>query len=323
MAPPAPPIDADPSTSGLAVAEKQIVLLSGLAGAGKTTAARALEDLGFFVVDNLPPQLIETLIHLADTAGGGGGDGVKRLAFVADAREQAFLQGFPETWARLRASGHKLLLVFLECTDDVLVKRFQETRRRHPLDVAEESGKVQRSGGGGGGAGILAAIQQERRLLDEVKALADHIIDTGALSVHDLKRLVIERFGDVSPGLAVTVTSFGFKHGLPVDLDMCFDARFLLNPYFVEELRPQTGLDEPVRRYVLAQPDAAPYLDRIVDLVAFLIPRFAAEGKSYATVAIGCTGGRHRSPALTEEVVKRLQGAGFDVRARHRDVERT
>ena len=292
---------------------RQIVVLTGLAGAGKTTAARALEDLGFFVVDNLPPQLIEPLIAFAE---GAASDSKKRLGFVVDAREAASLHEFPATWARLKASGHRLLLLFLDCADDVLVRRFQETRRRHPLDKTDDNTSQV------GDAGLLSAIARERRLLDEMRNRADFVIDTRTLSVHELKRLVIERFGDERSGLTVTLTSFGFKHGLPTDLDLCFDARFLPNPYFVDALRKKTGLDDDVAAYVLGQPDAQLFLDKVCDLVAFLIPRFSAEGKSYATVALGCTGGKHRSVALVEAAVARLRAQGFDVNVRHRDVER-
>jgi UPF0042 nucleotide-binding protein len=288
---------------------KQIVVVSGLAGAGKTTAARALEDLGYFVVDNLPPSLIETLISLA-------GDGRPKLAFVVDAREARFLAAFPETWTRLQRAGHRLLLLFLDCADDVLVRRFQETRRRHPLDFSDENTSPL------GDSGLLNAIARERALLDDVKGEADAIIDTRSLSVHDLKRIVVERFGDTEVQLQATLMSFGFKRGLPAELDLCFDARFLPNPYFVEDLRAGTGLDAHVRDFVLKQPDAAPFLDKVVDLVAFLLPRFATEGKSYATVAIGCTGGRHRSVALVEAAVARLRASGLEVGARHRDLDR-
>lgn len=296
---------------------KQVIVLSGLAGAGKSTAARALEDLGFFVVDNLPPALIEPLIRM--TSGGER----RRFAFVVDAREAGFLREFPTTWTRLlelaeqgTLAAHPLLL-FLDCDDDVLVRRFQETRRRHPLDVTDASSSQV------GVSGLYTAIATERALLAEVKARADTIIDTRGLSVHDLKRLVSERFGGDSEKLLVTLLSFGFKYGLPADLDLCFDARFLQNPYFVETLRHQTGRDAAVRDYVFADSDAATYLDKIVDLTAFLVPRFAVEGKSYATVAIGCTGGRHRSVALVEAGVAALRARGVDVRSRHRDVERT
>ncbi len=280
-------------------------MLSGLAGAGKTTAARALEDLGFFVVDNLPPQLIETLITMVDSLGGGG---LRRLAFVVDAREAAFLRELPTTWDRLRKAGqHKLMLVFLDCSDEVLVRRFKETRRRHPLDD---------------GGGVLQGIEKERALLQDISMRADAIVDTRELSVHELKRLIAERFGvEGQKRQLVTVLSFGFKHGLPHELDMCFDVRFLPNPFFVEELRPMSGNDEPVQSYVLGQPDAGPFLDRLDDMVSFLLPRFEHEGKTYVTVAVGCTGGRHRSPTIANALGARLRARGVDARVVHRDID--
>jgi len=305
------------TTTGV-TSPKKIVVVSGLAGAGKTTAARALEDLGYFVVDNLPPPLIEPLLALS-------GDGRDRLAFVVDAREAAFLQEFPSTWGRLRDAGHQLLLLFLDCADEVLVRRYQETRRRHPLDRSDDADAVTEPAADHAGAGwsaLSTAIARERVLLDDVKARADVIVDTRALSVHELKRIVTARFGEATATLQATLVSFGFKRGLPAELDLCFDARFLPNPFFVEALRRRSGLDPEVRDFVLQQPSTGPFVDKIVDLVGFLLPLFAAEGKSYATVAIGCTGGRHRSVALVEAAVARLRQAGFDVAARHRDLDR-
>ena len=299
------------------MAGPQVIVLSGMAGAGKTTAARALEDLGFYVVDNLPPQLIEPLITMASGIGGR-----RKFAFVIDAREQQFLREFPTTWSRLveLANNGTLaaqpMLLFLDCDDDVLVRRFQETRRRHPVDgQPDESGDVVSHS-------LYGAIATERRMLAEVRDRADTVIDTRGLSVHDLKRLVTDRFGGERTGLVVTLLSFGFKYGLPSDLDLCFDARFLPNPYFVEALRLHTGLDQPVRDYVFKAPDAQLYLDKIVDMTTFLAPRFATEGKSYATIAIGCTGGRHRSVALVEAGVVALREQGIEVKARHRDFQR-
>ena len=288
----------------MSAGERQIVVLSGLAGAGKTTAARALEDLGFFVVDNLPPQLIETLITMADSSGGL----LQRIAFVIDAREASFLREFPPTWDRLKKGGqHKLLLVFLDCNDEVLVRRFKETRRRHPLDE---------------GDGVLGAIARERQLLSEVSMRADVIVDTRQLSVHALKRSIADRFGsEGQKRQLVTVLSFGFKHGLPHELDLCFDVRFLPNPFFVEDLRPLSGQDDEVRNYVLRQADTPVFVEKLDDMVSFLLPRFAHEGKSYVTIAIGCTGGRHRSPAIAHELGQRLRARGIDARVLHRDVD--
>jgi UPF0042 nucleotide-binding protein len=294
---------------------KKIVVVSGLAGAGKSTAARALEDLDYFVVDNLPPPLIEPLLSLA-------GDGRDRLAFVVDARDAAYLHDFDAIWTRLREAGHELLLLFLDCADEVLVRRYQETRRRHPLDRSEFVPDVGGNPAQPSRSVLETAIQRERSVLDEMKARADAIIDTRALSVHELKRLVAERFGDPTSTLQATFVSFGFKRGLPAELDLCFDARFLPNPFFVDGLRRQSGLDAEVRDFVLGQQDTGPFLDKIVDLTGFLLPLFSAEGKSYATVAIGCTGGRHRSVALVEAAVARLREAGFHVAARHRDLDR-
>ena len=286
------------------MATKRIVVVTGLAGAGKTTAARALEDLGFFVVDNLPPQLIETLVSLSDSSGGE----LRRIALVVDAREAKFLKEFGPAWDRMRSSSHEVTLLFLDASDEELVKRFKETRRRHPLDD---------------GSGVRQGIERERELLEEMQNRADEIILTDDLSVHDLKQRITERFGAAEPErLALTVMSFGFKRGLPPELDLCFDCRFLQNPYFVEELRPLTGTHPDVSSYVLAQPDALAFLDKVEDMVSFLLPRFAQEGKAYVTTAIGCTGGQHRSVALAQALGERLKGRGLKVRVVHRDAGR-
>lgn len=296
--------------------KKKIVVLSGLAGAGKSTAARALEDLGFFVVDNLPPSLIETLLQLSDVSGGER----QKLAFVIDAREATFLKDFGPTWDRLRGLGHELMLLFLDASDEVLVRRFQETRRRHPLDVSSNPSADGPSDGSR--AGLLDAITRERKLLADVSMRADAIVDTRKLNVHELKKVIGDRFGsEATERLVVTVMSFGFKHGVPHELDLCFDVRFLPNPFFVENLRPLSGTDAAVAEFVMGQPDTQAFMAKAEDLVAFLLPRFEREGKSYVTVAIGCTGGRHRSPAVAAAFAGRLAERGISVRVAHRDVD--
>lgn len=284
--------------------KKRIIVVSGPAGAGKTTAARALEDLGYFVVDNLPPQLMETLIDLSDTSG----NELRQLAFVIDARDTRFLKNFGPVYERITAAKHHLTLLFLDCTDDTLVKRFKETRRRHPLET---------------GDGVLAAIGQERTLLEDIQNRADLTLMTQSLSVHDLKREIQDRFSvQQTKSLLTTIMSFGFKHGLPPELDMCFDVRFLPNPYFTEELRFRTGLEQPVQEFVYRQEGAQEFLSQVQKLAKFLIPRFAKEGKSYVTFAIGCTGGKHRSVALSEALAAHLREDDHTVRIVHRDVEK-
>jgi len=290
--------------STLPTRQKRVVVVSGLAGAGKTTAARALEDLGFFVVDNLPPSLIETLITLADTAGGKQ----RSLAFVVDAREQDFLADFGPAWDRIKGAGHDATLLFLDCSDDVLVRRYKETRRRHPQDT---------------GGGVLSGIALERKLLEDVTHRADAIVDTRDLTVHELKKVIGDRFGSESAARArVSVLSFGFKYGLPLELDVCFDVRFLPNPFFVDALKQKPGLDPDVRAFVVEKPDTALFVDKAVDLATFLLPRFQHEGKAYVTFAIGCTGGRHRSVVVAELFAERLRAQGVDVTVTHRDVTR-
>jgi UPF0042 nucleotide-binding protein len=279
----------------------RLVVVTGVSGAGKSIALRALEDLGFYAVDNLPlpmvPQLIELLASRPD---------IDRVALGIDARSGNFLAGVATIFADLRFRGHSVEVLFLEASDEILIRRFSETRRRHPLSDTD----------------IRAGVSAERQTLAALRQEASALVDTGSLNVHVLRGLIQERYGRGEGELAVTLLSFGFKHGLPADLDLCFDARFLPNPYFVEALRPKTGLDAVVADYVMGQPDAPIFLDKVCDLVSFLIPRFAAEGKSYATVAIGCTGGRHRSVTLVEAAVRRLRAAGFEVKVRHRDVDK-
>lgn len=286
------------------MSRKRIVVVSGLAGAGKSTAAKALEDEGFFVVDNLPTPLLSTLVSLADTAG----DELRRLAIVIDGRDATVSARFDDAWRAVKAAGHHVELLYLEAADDVLVKRFKETRRRHPL--SGERGAV-RDG-----------IVRERALLAPIRKVADEVISTDGMTVHQLKAHVMRRFTEQPAGrMLVTVMSFGFKHGLPPELDLCFDARFLPNPYFIEELRPKSGLDAPVAEYVFNHDEAHAFLDKLDDMLQFLLPRYLAEGKAYLTVAIGCTGGQHRSVALAEALGARMP-ENVTCEVVHRDVRR-
>ncbi|WP_242346246.1 RNase adapter RapZ [Anaeromyxobacter terrae] len=283
----------------------EVVILTGVSGSGKSTALRALEDAGFYCVDNLPILFLEKLLELSGHTAGE----VSRIALVVDAREGRFLADAPRVIREIRQQGADVEVLFLDASDESLVRRYSETRRRHPL--AGETGTVP--------DGIAA----ERRALAALKAIADEVIDTTTLNVHELKRLVTRRFGSSEGArLGVTVVSFGFRFGLPTHADLVLDVRFLPNPYFIPELKPHPGTDPRVASFVLGQADAKAFLERIVDLLGFLLPRYRAEGKSYLTIAIGCTGGRHRSVALAGALSERLEAGGQPVRLWHRDVEK-
>jgi UPF0042 nucleotide-binding protein len=283
----------------------RIVLVTGMSGAGKSTATKALEDLGFFCIDNLPVMLLPKLLELVSH---GTSDEVQRLAIVVDAREGRFLDSTPAALDEVRREGHQLEVVFFDCADDALIRRFSETRRRHPLSA---EGSVQ------------DGITEERRLLEQIRALADQIIDTTRMTVHELRDAVTARFGGggAAEALNVTLLSFGFRNGIPPASDLVFDVRFLPNPYFVEGLKPHPGTDPRVAQWVLERAQTQEFLARLESLLAFLIPQYRAEGKSYLTVSIGCTGGRHRSVALAEELGKRLgERNRAKVKVTHRDV---
>jgi len=289
----------------VAVETHRIVLVTGMSGAGKSTATKTLEDLGYFCIDNLPVMLLPKLLELVSH---GTSDEVQRLAIVVDAREARFLEKTPASVEEVRREGHSLEVVFFDCADDVLLRRFSETRRRHPLSP---DGTVQ--------DGIAA----ERRLLEPMRALADQIIDTTRLNVHELRDAVTAKFG--GPGqddkLNLTLLSFGFRNGIPPASDLVFDVRFLPNPYFVEGLKPHPGTDPRVMQWVLERPATQEFLQRLESMLQFLIPQYRAEGKSYLTVGIGCTGGRHRSVALAEELGRRLtEKHRANVKVTHRDV---
>jgi UPF0042 nucleotide-binding protein len=279
-----------------------VVVVTGMAGAGRSTAAKVLEDLGFFVIDNLPPTLIGQAVEQAGLAEVAR----SRLAVAVDSRSGVLT--FPQLedeLLRLGRDGVRTLTVFLDADDDELVRRYQENRRPHPVqaDTLEES------------------IAEERKLLADVRGNADVLIDTTELNVHDLRRRLQDAFEAPSPRpqMKISVTSFGFKHGSPRDLDLVFDVRFLPNPHWVPELRPLTGVDRPVAEYVLGEAAANEFVDRVDELLSFLIPRYVDEGKAYLRVGIGCTGGRHRSVAIAEELGERLKATGSDVTVRHRD----
>jgi len=279
-----------------------VLVISGLSGAGRTEAAGVLEDLGWYVVDNLPTSLVEKIVELASAPGSA----IDQLALVAGRQHAELL----DKLTSLRGDGHRVNLLFLEADTTVLVRRYESTRRRHPLASDTE--------------GVLEAIETERHLLEPVRAAANLVIDTTNMNVHELKARLVSTFdvGSEPVGLQIAVESFGYKRGLPLDADLVFDVRFLPNPHWVEELRPLAGYDPAVREYVLGQPEAGPFLDRFESLLVSLIPAYAAEGKSYLTIAIGCTGGRHRSVAVAEELAGRLTRQGFRSRCTHRDVGR-
>jgi len=283
----------------------RIVVVTGLSGAGKSTATKALEDLGFFCIDNLPVMLLPKLLELVSH---GTSDEVQRLAIVVDAREGRFLDSTPAALEEVRREGHQLEVVFFDCADDALMRRFSETRRRHPLSP---EGSVQEG------------IALERGMLTQLRALADQIVDTTRMNVHELRDVITAKFG--GPGqddkLNLTLLSFGFRNGIPPASDLVFDVRFLPNPYFVEGLKPHPGTDPRVAAWVLERTQTQEFLARLESLLQFLIPQYRAEGKSYLTVSIGCTGGRHRSVALAEELGRRLtEKQRANVKITHRDV---
>lgn len=280
----------------------QFVVVTGLSGAGRSQAGAALEDLGWYVMDNIPTALITKVVDLVSVSG----PEAQRVALVVG-RDAGQLGDLQAAIGQLRASGEAVKVLFLDASEEVLVRRFEGTRRRHPL----------------GQEGVLEAIADERQRLEAIKEMADVVVDTSELNVNQLRERLADLFGgDEATAMQVLVMSFGFKHGVPIDVDNVLDVRFLPNPYWVEEMRPLTGLDEPVRRYVLGQPEAKEFLERAEYLLKFLVPAYVKEGKSYLTIAIGCTGGRHRSVVLVEEIADRLRKMGYNPSTIHRDVGR-
>jgi UPF0042 nucleotide-binding protein len=285
----------------------EFAVVTGMSGAGRSTAAAALEDVGWFVIDNLPAALIMKMVEMVDRPGSG----IERVALVigrggSDTGPEYF-DDLPDVLDELRGTRKRVRVVFLDAPDDVLVRRYEGTRRRHPLPAR----------------GVEASVTRERELLEPVRARADLLVDTAELNSNQLRARILEAFGSEDvPRMQTSVVSFGYKHGIPQDVDIVFDCRFLPNPFWIEELRPYSGLDEPVRKWVLGQPESAAFLEKLDDLLTSILPAFVREGKSYLTIAMGCTGGRHRSVALAEALAKRLGGQGEGVSVFHRDIER-
>ena len=276
------------------------LIITGLSGAGRSQAANTFEDLGWFVIDNLPPALISTVVELVQKPGSE----TERVALVV--RTEHYLDELSTALDQLRKSSARVRILFLEASDEVLVRRYENTRRRHPMSGADR---------------VSEAIERERSLLDEVKSQADVVVDTSDLNVHQLRDRLLELFArDSGQSMQTSVVSFGYKHGLPLDVDLVFDCRFLPNPHWVDRLRPLTGLDEPVRQYVAAQPETGEFLKRLDALLELLLPAFVKEGKSYLSIGVGCTGGTHRSVYLAEELGVLLRKRGFDPMVKHRDL---
>lgn len=278
---------------------KKIILLTGMSGAGKTTAAKALEDAGYYCIDNLPSSLLPALM-----ADAGANPELPRLALVMDARDRGFATSPQEILTQLKSGGHQLTIIFLEADDSVLLRRYSEMRRRHPF--ASPS--------------VRAGIKAERVLLAKFKAQADRVIDTSRLTPHGLRSEMLRDTKTTKQSLQVGLVSFGFKHGVPQEVDILFDVRFLPNPYFVPELKSLTGIDPRVASYVLESSQAQDFLDRLLPLLQFLIPQYLKEGKAYLTIGIGCTGGQHRSVAIAERLKALLNDQTDSLFITHRDL---
>jgi len=284
-------------------ASPQLLILTGMSGAGRSTAAKVLEDLGFYVIDNLPPRLLEEVVSLDDMV-----DSPRRFAVVTDSRGGFPLSDLEVSIADLERTGIRVMVVFLDADDDVLIRRYEEHRRPHPL-----------------GHGVLAeAVAAEREMFADLRASADIYINTSDTNVHELRKRIEQQFSEFKAErpMRFSVVSFGFKQGAPRDVDLMFDVRFLPNPHWQPDLRPLTGRDAPVRDHVLGQADTEEFLERVEGLLEFLIPRFRAEGKSYVSIGVGCTGGRHRSVAISEELGRWLTEGGYRAIVRHRDMDR-
>lgn len=278
----------------------EFLIITGVSGAGGSTAGDTFEDLGWFVIDNLPPALIAKVVELVQQPGST----TQRVALVV--RTEHYLDELATALDHLRKDQARVRVLFLEASDEVLVRRYENTRRRHPMSGADR---------------VSEAIERERALLDGIKSEADVVVDTSDLNVHQLRDRLLELFArEAESSLQTNIISFGYKHGLPLDVDLVFDCRFLPNPHWVDSLRPLTGLDEPVQEYVRSQPETAEFLKRLDDLLELLLPAFVKEGKSYLSIGVGCTGGTHRSVFLAEELGNILRKQGFNPMVKHRDL---
>ncbi|WP_321473531.1 RNase adapter RapZ [uncultured Paludibaculum sp.] len=282
--------------------QPELVIITGLSGSGKGTVLKTLEDHGYYSVDNLPLDLIPKFAELTRDS-----PNIRRAALVVDIREREQLQRFPDLFTKIKRSI-STRLIFLDADDDSLVRRYSETRRPHPL---------------GGDRSVLRNVRSERRTLEPIRALADHVINTTELNVHQLRKRIVENFGASEEAkLRVYVMSFGFRHGVPPESDLVFDVRFLPNPNYIPEFKNLTGRNPGVARYIRSFPQTAEFMERISSLLLYLMPHYTAEGKSYLTISIGCTGGQHRSVMMAEEINKRLSKAGYSTKVAHRDIEK-
>lgn len=280
----------------------RLVVVTGLSGSGRSATLKAFEDMGYYCVDNLPLMLLSAFVEFARVS-----EEAFRSAIGIDIREKGFPEQFPALYGDLKSQGHAIEMLFLDASDQTIVRRFSETRRPHPLAR--------------GTTPLLDGIKKERVALTEVKKLADRIIDTSDYTVHDLRQTIERNYaaGDSARPMVITLLTFGYKFGVPYDLDLLFDLRFLPNPHFVPELRPHTGEDPRVRDYIMAQSDSVEFLARLHEFIEYLLPRYRSEGKSYLTIGFGCTGGRHRSVAVSLMIAERLRQSGYDVIIKHRD----
>ena len=282
----------------------EYLIITGLSGAGRSTAADTLEDRGWLVIDNLPAVLIPRVSDLVSRPGSE----TQKVVLVSGRGGTEYVDELKSGIEHLRQAGGRVRVLFLDASDEVLVRRFEGTRRRHPM--ASDS--------------VAEGIAREREVLEAIKAEADVVVDTSELNVHQLRDRLVELFerDDPSVGMLTSVVSFGYKHGIPLDVDLVLDCRFLPNPHWVDELRPYTGLEDPVREYVLSQPQTREFLGKLDDLLGLLLPGYVQEGKTYLSLAVGCTGGRHRSVVLAEEIARCIEGHGFKPAVHHRDLYR-